>query len=221
MHSFFVPFLLGLAYGAHMRASPKAAATVNSINSSLSANKTIDGKNFTVTKNAPFYMLLLKEWKEVPELGPFTERCVPLIEKLLPRLGNEYTKLQVPKVLLHECDVYATKTDYQVDGSSLETARGTCRISARELGEEYMGDKDYKAWCGNLHAYLTDQFNFQKHLANRDQLTAEADRIRDELAELRKQYEKVKAQKGCADDGASKDCSKDALPCCPSTCRPC
>merc|ERR1719156_274430 len=114
-------------------------------------------KTATAMKNTPFFTLVMKEWKEVPELGPFTDRCVPLIEKLLPRLGMEYTKLQVPKVLLHDCDVYATKTDYQVDGSDMDSARGTCRISARELGEEYEGDKNYKAWCGNLHAYLTDQ----------------------------------------------------------------
>merc|ERR1719428_27152 len=174
-----------------------------------------------ISSSSQYFMLLLKEWKEVPEIGPFTERCVPLIEKLLPRLGAEYTKLQVPKVLLHDCDVYSTKTDYQVDGSDMAAARGTCRISARELGEQYMGDKNYKAWCGNLHAYLTDQAQHQKNQDNRDQLISEADKIRDELAELRKQYEEMMKAKGKMEcTTAEKDCATN-LPCCPSDCRPC
>merc|ERR1719335_832243 len=172
-------------------------------------------------KNTPFFMLILKEWKEVPELGPFTERCVPLIEKLLPQLRYQYTKFQVPKVLVHDCDVYATKTDYQVSGSDLDNARYSCRISARELGEQYMGDQDYKTWCGNLHTYLTEQAQVQANRANRDELISEADRIRDELAELKKQYEaltKTKMKGECKGNG--KDCAGN-LPCCPSTCRPC
>lgn len=179
----------------------------------------------TAMKKAPFFMLLLKEWKEVPDLGSFTKRCVPLIENLLPRLRIEYTKLQVPRVLLHDCDVYATKTDYQVVGSvsgtDLDAARGTCRISARELGDQYMGDQNYKAWCGNLHTYLMDEDQFHENRANRDQLLSEADKIRDELAELRKQYEEMMKTQGkmkgeC--NAAQEDCKK---PCCPSTCRPC
>lgn len=193
-----------------MRATPEAAR-----------NKSVE--IVTAKKNAPLYMLILKEWKEVPELGPFTERCVPLVEKLLPRLRMEYTKFQVPKVLLHDCDVYATKTDYQVSGSDLDTARGTCRVSARELGEQYMGDQNYKAWCENLHTYLTDQAQIQANHANRNELISEADRIRDELAELRKQYEGLKKKKGkmMGECEAEQENCTGKLPCCPSTCRPC
>jgi len=175
--------------------------------------------------NAPFFTLLMKEWKEVPELGPFTDACVGLVEKLLPRLRMEYTKLQVPKVLLHDCDVYATKTDYQVNKTDMDTARGTCRLSARELGDTYMsGEKNYKGWCTNLHVYLTDQANFHMSQADRDKLLSEAEQMRRELEELRRQYEEMMKAKGKSVSipcSSGKDDCKGGLPCCPKTCKPC
>jgi len=221
MQFLHILFLSSLAFGARMRASPngKPAVTSQASNRSQASGNLTKPTVTAKAMTTPFFTLLMKEWKEVPELGPFTDRCVPLIEKLLPRLRMEYTKLQVPKVLLHDCDVYVTKTDYQTNNTSLDTARGTCRISARELGEQYMGDQDYKSWCTNLHAYLMEQANLHEHESNKAELMAEAEKIRQELEELRKQYEEMQGKLTSKGDCVTIGCSK--MPCCPSTCRPC
>jgi len=173
----------------------------------------------------PIFQLLIKEWKKVPEVGPFTERCEKLISKLLPRLRYEYTALNVPKVLLHDCDIYATKQDYKTNNTGLDTARYQCRYSARRLGEEFFGKKDYKGWCGDLHSYLTEQQSMHLQKAEREKLVSDQDALKKELDDLRKQYEDMLRAKGKISaelDAMGKELHADmSLPCCPNSCRIC
>lgn len=173
----------------------------------------------------PIFQLLVKEWKKIPDVGAFTERCEKLITKLMPRLRYEYTALNVPKVLLHDCDVYATKEDYKTNNTGWDSARYNCRYSARRLGEEFFGDKNYKGWCGDLHAYLMEQQNMHIQKAEREKYISEQDALRKELEELRQQYEDMLKKKGKITaelDALGKELHSDlSLPCCPNNCRIC
>lgn len=173
----------------------------------------------------PIFQLLIKEWKKVPDLAKFTERCEKLIGKLMPRLRCEYTALNVPKVLLHDCDVYATKEDYKTNNTGWEAARYNCRYSARRLGEEFSAKQDYKGWCQDLHSYLMEQQNIHLQKAEREKYLSEQDALRKELEELRQQYDDMLRKKGkiAAElDAMGKELHSDSsLKCCPSDCRIC
>lgn len=193
-------------------------------NSTTDLNKTTEGLG---EGGIPIFQLLVREWKKVPELGPFTERCEKLISKLMPRLRYEYTALNVPKVLLHDCDVYKTKEDYKTNNTGWDTARYQCRYSARRLGEEFFGEKDYKGWCTDLHAYLLDQQNLHIQKAEREKLISEQDSLRKQLADLKQQYEDMMKAKGKITaelDALGKElhvAGDPNLPCCPNSCRIC
>merc|ERR1719335_985305 len=191
-------------------------------NTTMEVNKTTEGLG---EGGMPIFQLLVREWKKVPELGPFTERCEKLISKLMPRLRYEYTALNVPKVLLHDCDVYKTKEDYKTNNTGWDTARYQCRYSARRLGEEFFGEKDYKGWCTDLHAYLLDQQNLHIQKAEREKLISEQDSLRKQLADLKQQYEDMMKAKGKITaelDALGKELHTDpSLPCCPNSCRIC
>lgn len=189
------------------------------------ATKFLSGSQGLGEGGMPIFQLLVREWTKVPDLGKFTERCEKLISKLLPKLRNEYTGFQVPKVLLHDCDVYWTKDDYRTNNTNEETARYQCRYSARKLGEEFFGDKDYKGWCTDLHEYLTEQQNLHVQMAERQKLFDEQDALRKELDKLRQQYEDMMKKKGKITaelDALGKELHADlSLPCCPNDCRIC
>jgi hypothetical protein len=97
-----------------------------------------------------FYYLITKEFKRLPKTQEFLDRCVKVIDKLMPDLHEEYTWKQVPFVLKHDCEVYATKTDFKTDRMKLEHAGKTCQFFAKRLADRFRGDKDYKEWCSNV-----------------------------------------------------------------------
>lgn len=189
-------------------------------------NATTDADGKANTTRTPIFQLLLKDWKEVPDLGKFSERCTKLVEKLLPKMRCEYTALRVPDVLLNDCDVYATKSDYKTNNTEMEDARSQCRYSAIRLGEEFMGKKpDYKKWCGSVHAYLTEQQNLHIEKAKKEQLQHETEMLKKQLEDLRIQYEEMRTKKGQITEQleamGKEVLSKASLPCCPDTCRQC
>lgn len=184
--------------------------------------------NATRTSNqvfAPIYQLLVKEWKKIPELGAFTDRCFALISKLLPRLRYDYTSRNVPHVLINECDIYSTKEDYKTNNTEWSEARNNCRYSARRLGDEFLGDKDYKGWCTDLHAYLLEQQNLHIERAEHAKMLSDQDAMKKQLEELRKDYQEALRRKGQITAeleamGGELNGSKK-LPCCPAGCRIC
>lgn len=171
------------------------------LNATMEANTT-ELTGGELTGGVPIFQFLVKAYKKMPKLDAFLERCEKIISKLMPRLQYEYTALNVPKVLLHDCDVYATKEDYKTDNTGWDSARLNCRYSARQLSEEFDGDKNYWGWCEDLHALLLDQSNL--HIQQ------------SELEALRKQYEDM--QKKEAQIAAELDALKK---CCPANCRDC
>lgn len=170
---------------------------------------------------------LLKDWKEVPDLEAFTTRCVALVSKLLPELRREYTAMNVPKVLVHECDVYATKQDYVVANlTTLEDARDSCRYSARRLGGEFLGGKDYKGWCQDLHAYLEEQAKRRSKQSERENFAMESKSLQGQLDKLRSEYNDMLVKKHNI-AGELDELSRHlgglngSMPCCPFACRQC
>eukprot|EP00746_Dinoflagellata_sp_MGD_P166957 gnl/MRDRNA2_/MRDRNA2_97214_c0_seq1.p1 gnl/MRDRNA2_/MRDRNA2_97214_c0~~gnl/MRDRNA2_/MRDRNA2_97214_c0_seq1.p1 ORF type:complete len:224 (+),score=53.49 gnl/MRDRNA2_/MRDRNA2_97214_c0_seq1:88-759(+) len=181
---------------ASMNLSPRVQLRQG--NSKLDASMEANTTELTggeVTGGAPMFQFLVKEWKKMPKLDVFLERCEKIISKLMPRLQYEYTALNVPKVLLHDCDVYATKEDYKTINTDWDSARLNCRVSARKLSEEFNGDKNYRGWCEDLHALLLEQSNLHIQQAG--------------LEALRKQYEdmlKKEAQIAAEVDDLKKCC---------------
>lgn len=170
---------------------------------------------------------LLVDWKEVPDVESFTSRCVNLISKLMPTLRREYTAQNVPTVLIHECDVYATKEDYIVANfSSVQEARDSCRYSARRLGAEFLGGKDYKSWCLDLHAYLDEQRLRRQKKAEREGLMNEQQTLQAQLDKLKAEYNEMLRKKESISGELDKlsrhlTYGNESLQCCPSNCRPC
>lgn len=188
---------------ASMNLSPRVQLRQgdSKLNATIEANSTaLTGGE--LTGGVPMFQFLVKTYKKMPKLDAFLERCEKIISTLMPRLQYEYTAFNVPKVLLHDCDVYATKEDYKTDNTSWDSARCNCRYSARKLSEEFNGDKNYRGWCEDLHALLLEQSNL--HIQQ------------SELDALRKQYEdmlKKEAQAAAELDSLKK--------CCPANCRVC
>lgn len=101
-----------------------------------------------------FYYILLKEFNQLPKTKEFLDRCVKVIDNLMPVLEEEYTWKQVPFNLMHNCDVYSTTTDFKVPRMELKHANTNCKYFAKRLGEEFQGKKDYKGWCADVYAQL-------------------------------------------------------------------
>lgn len=202
----------------------QAASTKPATNTTSATKNATSPAAVVKVGKEPIFQLLMREWKEVPDLGKFTEKCVAIISKLLPRLRYDYTSLNVPKVLLHDCDVYKTKTDWQTNNTNLESARLNCRYSARRLGDEFMGGKDYKGWCQDFHSYLSEEANRHVQLTEREKLLSEQEKMRQELEELRKQYQEMLKKKGQISnelDALGRELNNKDLPCCPANCRRC
>jgi len=100
-----------------------------------------------------FYYLITQEFKRLPKTEEFTKRCVKVISKLMPDLREEYTWKQVPNVLKHDCEVYATKTDFKTDHTKHDGGK-TCKFFAKRLSDRFKGDKNYKEWCLNVYSHL-------------------------------------------------------------------
>lgn len=178
------------------------------------------------SKGVGIFHSLINDWKEVPDLAPFVDRCVNLLAKLLPELRREYTKLNVPKVLLHECDVYSTKEDYVVHNkTSIADAHASCRYSARRLGAEYLGDQDYKFWCTDMHEYLQEQSTQSMQRVEQTRLLKEQQALKDQLQKLQEDYADMMRKKGAIGrelDGLSRKVGvESSLACCPYECQMC
>lgn len=185
-------------------------------------------KQHTVHKahGPAIFHVLLKDWTEIPELSAFVDKCTKHITKLLPDLRREYTKLNVPKVLLHECDVFSTKEDYMVRNKThIDDARQSCRYSARRLGAEYLGDQDYKSWCTDLHTYLEEQASRSMQHVEQARLLKDQQKLQDKLDALRQEYSDMQRKKGAIGrelDGLSRRFDGGAsLKCCPYDCQIC
>merc|ERR1719409_95927 len=124
------------------------------------------------------------------------DRCTKVITNLMPVLEEEYTWKQVPSNLLHNCDVYSTKTDFKVPRMELKSAHKNCQFFAKRLGKEFQGKKDYKGWCADVYAQLLRESN--------------ADEMTDKQKEVLKNREDVSGKVY----GAGGDC-------CPANCRVC
>lgn len=101
-----------------------------------------------------FYYLLTREFQRLPKTEEFLDRCTKVISKLMPDLHEEYTWKQVPNVLKHDCEVYATKTDFKTERMQLDHAGKSCKFFAKRLAQRFKTDKDYKEWCSNVYAHL-------------------------------------------------------------------
>lgn len=171
----------------------------------------------------PFFTFLLKEWAEVPRAEDFTPRCVALVSRLLPSLGREYTRRNVPKVLVNECDVYATKEDFVVghaDEKKARDARSDCRYAARSLGQEFLNEQNYGEWCADLHEHLEFASGRDTQRVDVAKLRHEKRELEENLSNLRSTYRNMKRQ-----DAARRfndwPYNATALTCCPAECSQC
>merc|ERR1719272_2720974 len=101
------------------------------------------------------FAMVVRKWQAFPNSEDFPKSCAEGLGKLLPKLRMEYTAHQVPKILRSECDVWATKKGYTLNGSSiawpesgktLSDARRACEFQSELLGEEFSGKQDYLGW---------------------------------------------------------------------------
>lgn len=179
----------------------------------------------TIKHSTSIFHALLRDWKEVPQLPVFVARCTTVLNRLLPELRREYTMNNVPKVLLHECDVYTTTEDYILaNKTNLVDARASCRYAARRLGVEYLGDQEYHAWCTDLHEYLEEQSTKSMRKVEADRLLKEQLAIQGKLDKLRKDYSDMMSKRGHIGrelDSLGRVEVDKALPCCPFNCQMC
>merc|ERR1719160_632381 len=137
--------------------SPKKKAKANA---KASKKKALPAKRNKTDATVPahltggFFYLLTKEFSRLPKTEEFLGRCSKVVSKLMPDLHEEYTWKQVPFVLKHDCEVYATKTDFKTKRMELHHAEKSCKFFAKRLADRFKGDKDYKEWCSNVYAHL-------------------------------------------------------------------
>lgn len=167
------------------------------------------------------FTYLVKEWKDVPDEESFVKNCTGVVTTVLPQLHHEYTARQVPKILFHECDVYATKTTFKTEDTSFRDALSTCRYCAGRLGAEFLDDEpDYKAWCGDVHSFLTQQSKAGASENERQKLVAEQQALKDQLDSLRREYDVVTGKNKAMEAEIGRLSNKTAE-CCPAGCRQC
>lgn len=140
--------------------------------------------------------LINTEFERLPKTDEFLSRCHKVISKLMPDLHEEYTWKQVPFVLKHDCEVYATKTDFKTDRMKMDHAGKTCRFFAKRLADRFKTDKDYKQWCKNVYGHLLRESGSMELTDKQKKLLKETKNFGKEIYEL--------------DDA-----------CCPSNCRMC
>lgn len=182
------------------------------------------------------FRILLREWEAVPEKEAFVKNCTETISKLVPVLRREYTSNNVPTVIYHECDVYATAEDFATTNiTQLEQIRSSCRGNARRLGSEFLGAQDYKAWCSEVHQNLEEQATLDRVKAEREALSNERARIKAELDDLHRQLRNAQAahENHAVQPNVSQRSQDNltetegmngisfAAQCCPSGCRVC
>merc|ERR1719161_941433 len=137
--------------------SPKKKAKANA---KASKKKALPAKRNKTDATVPahltggFFYLLTKEFSRLPKTEEFLGRCSKVVSKLMPDLHEEYTWKQVPFVLKHDCEVYATKTDFKTSRMQLNHAEKSCKFFSKRLWMRYKTDKDYKEWCSNVYAHL-------------------------------------------------------------------
>jgi len=137
----------------------------------------------------------------VPNKDDFLPRCSKGIGGMLPKLAHDYTRAQVPTVLVHSCGVYSTKENFRAENATIENAQWHCKRYAAMLADEYAGNKDYPAWCGKVFTMMSQEIDLQKELAERAVLQEKLNRLKDKLKLARK-------------DSVTK-------PCCTQACRIC
>jgi len=167
---------------------------------------------------------LLKEWKEIPDKKTFVADCSDIVGKLMPKLRQEYTSRQVPKIVFHECSNYATKNDFKTVNTTLEEGQHTCEKCATRLGAEFLGNQNYGAWCDYVfdmlkHDMLKDHYR-DLHRGYLEDMAG----LKNELADLKAKLEALK-HKSLEEARLEKmrdywDTLKD-MPCCPKQCKPC
>lgn len=169
------------------------------------------------------FHMLLAEWEKVPDKATFLKDCEGILNKLLPELHREYTARNVPTVLYHECDIYATKTDFMTNNTSMEDAHSSCRFNAHRLGVEFLGNKDYAGWCEGVHQYLDQQSKLHVERAQNKEALSDIEALRAELEELRKKYADLQREKHLIAGELDKlgGGIEGEAQCCPKGCRPC
>jgi len=93
------------------------------------ARTSLVGANPEVQTENVFSMVMQK-WQAFPNTDDFAKNCAEGLGKLLPELRMQYTGHQVPIVLRSECDVWATKKGYTLEGASVNGDEYTEKSSA-------------------------------------------------------------------------------------------
>lgn len=123
------------------------------------------------------------------EKDPFIANCSAALSKKLPEMTQAYTARLVPSAIMHQCGIYRTKVHYQSKGGSIERAEYDCEAFGKMLIKAFEGDKNYKPWCDEVYVYLTTG-DYTKDKKEQERLLKEQEKIRAELRELRKLYNK-------------------------------
>lgn len=89
----------------------------------------------------------------------FLENCNSTVGRVLPAIRNSYTMEQLPRVLVHDCEVYSTQEDFQHGSASLGEASRACRHFAVGLAQAYAreGKKNTTGWCNEVYTYLSTE----------------------------------------------------------------
>jgi len=125
--------------------------------------------------------MLVGEFSKVPNKDDFMPRCAKNIGGMLPKLAHDYTRAQVPTVLVHSCGVYSTKESFKAENATIENAQWHCKRYAAMLADEYAGKKDYPAWCGKVFTMMSQEIDLQKELAERAVLQEKLNDLKDKL----------------------------------------
>lgn len=155
-------------------------------------------------RHSDFYRVLVTEFERSTLFPthmltePFIKRCTGIISELMPDLQQEYTWKQVPSVLISECDVYASKEDFQTKLMRLEHAKKTCVFFANRLGDEFKHKRNYRSWCGDVYAQMLRS-------SNATQMTDRQKKLLETHPDLSR---KVYAR-------------QTSVECCPANCRRC
>lgn len=139
------------------------------------------------------HLFFRKDITRLPEKQEFVPACAEHLGELLAQLKMEYTGRNVPHVLTHECDVYASYTDFKWTHQEVDHAKRNCRRFAHDLADQFFGDKDYKGWCEAVHSYWDDNETPPDVLrAQHSKLLKEQREIQTQLEGLREEYKRSK-----------------------------
>lgn len=169
-----------------------------------------DGEDASLLQSAKattdgfYYKLTDGFQEELPKTKPFLKHCTAMIGRLMPILQSEYTWLQVPNIIMHDCDVHSTHEDFKADGATKifsrvqkQHAKESCKFFAARLGDTFQKDKDYLGWCEDVYAQLLRSLDTDK-----------------ELTDIQKKLVKDRPD-------LSQDIHNQEKGCCPANCRQC